>query len=411
MSRRRDRQRGVITRGLIFAGLCVAGAGTIGGYIYYAKVRGANAAATLPTAEAPIANENTTSEGSADSAAESPGAAAAPGGSAEPPSANEASTASIPEPAGATSAPVPPPAPRAAAPVPSAYAPHRVFYRHNGVDTHYGKVAYIDPSAPRAPHFVDQLSCEVVYVAGGHGICLRAKRGVVTTYSAHLFDATTFEVRNQFPLNGVPSRSRVSRDGKLAAFTVFVSGHGYTALDFSTQTMLVDVATGTPFADLETFAVTRDGKSIKEADFNFWGVTFTPDAREFYATLSTGGKHFLVRGNVESRTATVIHDNVECPSLSPDGTRVAFKKRLMVGNRVVWELHVLDLATGKETALKEKRSIDDQLEWLDENTVLYSVPETDNDSTASTNVWMTAADGKTGPKLFLRTAYSPAAVR
>jgi hypothetical protein len=302
-------------------------------------------------------------------------------------------------------------APAVAPKSPPAYSPSRVFFRYNGVDSHYGKVAYVKPGQPNKPQFVDQLSCEVVYAAGGRGICLSAKRGVVTTYSAKLFDAETFQTRSQFPLNGVPSRSRVSRDGKLAAFTVFVSGHGYTALDFSTQTLLVDTTTGAAIADVETFAVTRDGKPFKEVDFNFWGVTFTPDGKDFYATLSSGGKHFLVRGNVESRTATVIHDNVECPSLSPDGTRVAYKKRFRVDNRIVWELHVLDLATGKETALKEKRSIDDQLEWLDADTVLYSVPETDDDTSPSTNIWKTAADGKTGPSLFLKRAFSPSAVR
>jgi hypothetical protein len=406
LSRKRNRQRGAVSRGTIFAGLCVAGAITVGGYIYYAKVRGANAASTPPAAEA-AAPDAPSGSNAAENAAPPPAVVA----SAEPPRTSEGVPATASEPSG--SAPTAPAtAPKAAEKVePSAYAPNRIFYRHNGIDAHYGKVAYVEPSAPRAPHFVDNLSCEVVYVAGGQGICLRAKRGVVTTYSAHLFDATTFETRHQFPLNGVPSRSRVSRDGKLAAFTVFVSGHGYTALDFSTQTMLVDVTSGTAIADLETFAVTRDGKPFKEADFNFWGVTFTPDARDFYATLSTGGKHFLVRGNIESRTATVLRDNVECPSLSPDATRVAYKKRYMADNRVVWELHVLDLATGKDTALKEKRSVDDQLEWLDDRNVLYSMPETDNDSTASTNVWVTAADGSTASKLFLKTAYSPAAVR
>jgi len=287
----------------------------------------------------------------------------------------------------------------------------RVFYRYNGVDSHYGRVAYIDTARRSSPQFVEQLSCEVVYVAAGSGICLSAKRGVVTTYSARLFDANTFETRAQLPLNGVPSRNRISRDGKLAAFTVFVTGHGYTALDFSTQTLLLDATTGAVIADLESFSVTRDGKPFKESDFNFWGVTFTPDVRELYATLSSGGNHYLVRGNIEKRTATVIHTNVECPSLSPDGTRVAYKKRFIVDNRIVWELHVLDLSTGKETPLAEKRSVDDQLEWLDTAHVLYSVPETADDTSASTNVWVAAADGKSKPKLFLRTAYSPSAVR
>jgi hypothetical protein len=359
------------------------GACTVGGYIYYAKVRNANEAA-------------------AQAAASNPLPAPAPANEEVLPAAE--SSAPLPSP----EAPVATAPPKPAAP---AYAPRQVFYRHNGLGPHYGRVAYIEPRAKNAPHFVDQLSCEVVYVAGGEGICLSAKRGIVTTYSARLFDSKTFETHAQFALNGVPSRARVSKDGKLAAFTVFVSGHGYTQLDFSTQTMLVDTTTGTTIADVETFAVLRDGKPFKEADFNFWGVTFTPDARDFYATLSTGGKHFLVKGNIESRTATIVHENVECPSLSPDGTRVAYKKRFIIDKRIVWQLHVLDLATGKETPLKEKRSIDDQLEWLDADNVLYSVPETADDSTPSTNVWVAAADGKTDPKIYLKMAFSPAAVR
>ncbi len=45
----------------------------------------------------------------------------------------------------------------------------------------------------------------------------------------------------------------------------------------------------------------------------------------------------------------------------------------MVDGRVFWQLQVLDLAGGKEAQLSEKRSIDDQLEWLDDGNVLYSV--------------------------------------
>jgi hypothetical protein len=33
--------------------------------------------------------------------------------------------------------------------------------------------------------------------------------------------------------------------------------------------------------DLETFTVRRRGRPLRAADFNFWGVTFTPDARTF----------------------------------------------------------------------------------------------------------------------------------
>ena len=289
-------------------------------------------------------------------------------------------------------------------------ASKQVFYRHNGIDSRYGRLAYVQLAHPEQPEFVDTLSCETAHVAGGRGICLGARRGVFTTYSAILFDAKTFEVLAQFPLKGVPSRSRVSVDGKLAALTVFVSGHGYESLDFSTQTLLIDVDSGSIIADLEEFSVSRNGLLFSSKDFNFWGVTFTPDTRNFYATLSTNRQHFLVKGEIAKRSAAVVHDNVECPSLSPDGTRVAYKKRFMVGNRVFWQLHILDLKTGKETALAEKRSVDDQLEWLDNDHVLYTLPESESGPSASTNIWLADADGVGAPKLFLRKAYSPSVV-
>ena len=285
-----------------------------------------------------------------------------------------------------------------------------IYFRHNGVDSHYGNVAYVDSANVADVHFVDSLQCEVVHVSGGRGICLSADRGVFTTYTASLFDTTTFQVSTKLPLKGIPSRSRMSADGSLAALTVFVSGHGYTALDFSTQTLLIDVASGEIIGDLEAFAVTRNGAPIKSADFNFWGVTFTPDGKHFYATLSTAGRHYLIRGNIQGRSAEVIHENVECPSLSPDARRVAYKKRFIVDNRIVWQLHVLDLATHIETALAEKRSIDDQLEWLGDREVLYSVPSEEG-AGASTDVWITSIDAGTPPALYIRNAYSPATAR
>jgi hypothetical protein len=258
--------------------------------------------------------------------------------------------------------------------------------------------------------FVDGLQCEVVHVSGGRGLCLTADRGVFTTYAARFFDARTFEVSATIPLKGIPSRCRVSIDGKLAALTVFVTGHGYTSLDFSTQTLILDTHSGRVLADIEEFSVTRDGKAIESKDFNFWGVTFTPDAKDFYATLSTAGQHYLIRGNVATKKATVIHDNVECPSLSPNAQRVAYKKRLTEGARILWQLHVLDLSSDKESPLSERRSVDDQLEWLDDEHVLYSVPS-EGGSEASTDVWVAPADASAAPSIFLRNAYSPAAAR
>lgn len=287
----------------------------------------------------------------------------------------------------------------------------RIFFRHTGVDARHGQLAWREVATvgEGAPHFVEQLHCEVVHVSGGRGLCLTAKRGVVTTYSAKLFDAATFAVHADIPLQGIPSRTRLSRDGRLGAFTVFASGHGYTNLDFSTQTLIVDTADGHVLADLEQFAVTKDGQPFKAKDFNFWGVSFTPDARGFYATLSSGGQHYLIRGDIAARSATVIHDNVECPSLSPDAQRVAYKKRYLVDGRIVWQFHVLDLRTGVETPLAEKRNVDDQIEWLDDAHVLYALPAPDG--SASTEVWAAPVDGQGAPVPYLRHAYSPAVER
>jgi hypothetical protein len=289
-------------------------------------------------------------------------------------------------------------------------SPRFIFFRYTGVDDNYGKLAVVDVDHRNQLRFVEGFSCEAVHFTGGHGICLTADRGVFTTYAAQLFD-TKLKPLFTIPLNGGPSRSRVSRDGAIAACTVFVSGHGYDSVDFSTQTLLFETATGNLRGSLEDFSVTRDGQPFRAADFNFWGVTFTPDSRHFYCTLSSNRAHYLVEGDIAGRTAKVVHDNAECPSVSPDGTRVAYKKRFIIEDRLVWQLHVLDLATMKETALAEKRSVDDQIEWLDNAHVLYAVSDNPEGSSATTNVWKGDADGKTAPEMFIAKAYSPAVVR
>ena len=155
----------------------------------------------------------------------------------------------------------------------------------------------------------------------------------------------------------------------------------------------------------------KDGELFHSLDFNFWGVTFTPDSKGFFCTLSTGGKTYLVRGSIESRSFTVIRENVECPSLSPDGSTIAYKKRFIVDGRVLWRLHTLNLKSMQDTPLAEGRSVDDQLAWLDNRYVLYTLPENEIRSSAVTNVWVASIDQNEPPRLFLPAAYSPAVVR
>jgi hypothetical protein len=184
--------------------------------------------------------------------------------------------------------------------------------------------------------------------------------------------------------------------------TLFVTGHAYADPgSFSTQTTLIDMATGAKIADLEQFTVFRGSKQVTAVDVNYWGVTFAGDSDRFYATLATGGKTYLIQGSVSQRRAHVIHENVECPSLSPDGTRIAYKKRTG-SSSAPWHLTVLDLATMRETPISDERSVDDQVEWLDDAHVLYGVDGA---------VWKANADGTGEPQRYIARADSPAAVR
>ena len=211
---------------------------------------------------------------------------------------------------------------------------------------------------------MSDLTCERVDFAGGRGVCLQADRGVVTTYHGAVFDRR-FQILREFDLAGAPSRVRVSPDGRWAGITVFVTGHSYADLNFSTATSILDLRTGELLPDLEQFTVRNDGTVVDAIDRNYWGVTFKPNSDGFYATLQTGGHISLIEGDVSSRTAKVIGDDVECPSLSPDGKKIAFKVRSGGGGVVAlsWHLAVLDLASGRRWDLPERRSVDDQVAW------------------------------------------------
>ncbi|MEO7274976.1 MAG: hypothetical protein ABIX28_24940 [Vicinamibacterales bacterium] len=198
----------------------------------------------------------------------------------------------------------------------------------------------------------------------------------------------------------------MSADGALAAVTVFESGHSYAEAGFSTRTSIVDLATSRVLTDLEQFEVRRNGARFKPVDSNLWGVTFV-GARDFYATLATGGRVYLVRGNVETRRAEVLREGVECPSVSPRGDRIAFKKRTTGRLGVSWQVAIVDLATGQETVLDQQhRSVDDQVEWLADEEVLYHQP-----SSRGADIWALRTDNRSAPRLLLTGAYSPAVVR
>ena len=286
-----------------------------------------------------------------------------------------------------------------------------LLFRHTGLDESFG-VAGVERLGAGADEGrrATPLRCDRVDFAGDRGVCLTTDR-FYATHSIMVFDGA-FEPLHRLPLHGVPSRVRVAPDGRLAAVTVFVSGHSYLDEGFSTETSIVDTYSGERrIANLEELDVRRDGAPFRAVDFNFWGVTFAADSDRFYATLATGGTMYLVEGRVSTRRADVALEGVECPSLSPDQTRIVFKKREPLGLGFGWRLQVLDLRSRAVTPLAELRSVDDQAEWLDDATILYAIPDRSAPTPLVTDVWQVPADGGGAPELLLKGASSPAVLR
>jgi hypothetical protein len=283
-------------------------------------------------------------------------------------------------------------------------APHIVF-RDTARGADYGRVAIVPLAHANARPAITGLTCDRVYVAGGRGLCLFANRGVITTYKGVIFDARTFRPQHTFSLPGNPSRARVSADGRLVAYTVFVIGDGYGSQGFSTRTVVRDAASGREVAQLEHFTTYRDGHVMHAADFNFWGVTFAPDDNRFYATLGTAGRTYLVQGDLARRQVRVMTDGVECPSLSPDGTTIVYKQRVEGSDTVEWRLWAMDTTTGERRQLSETRNVDDQVEWLDATHILYS-PET-----VVPSVWTLDVTSSAPPTEYADSVVSPAVVK
>lgn len=261
------------------------------------------------------------------------------------------------------------------------------LFGHMGVAPLRGAVAGVPRIAGR--------SCARVVFYAGHGLCLDVSG---TGMSVTFLDANLRRV-HEIHMPGLPSRARISPSGRWGGITAFLVGHGYGAPGtFSTAATILDLRTGKAVADIEKdVKVTVDGAPFHPRDQNYWGITFASDEDTYYATAASNGRTWLLKGSISAGTAHAVHDNVECPSLSPDGTRIAYKKAI-APNSSAWRFTALTLATGAETPLAETRSIDDQIAWLDNDHVLYA----DRDH----KTWVMPADGTGTPTLWLDTAES-----
>ncbi|GAB3997171.1 TolB-like translocation protein [Nocardioides marmoraquaticus] len=278
----------------------------------------------------------------------------------------------------------------------------RIVFRSTAPDATYGQVAAValdDPDGPRG--FVGP-TCDRVAQTGETMVCLRATTGITSAHVAEVRrpDGSSREVRRP----GVPSRARVSPGGTAWASTAFVAGDSYATAGFSTRTFITGTSRGEGL-HVEDFALRHQGRTITPVDRNFWGVSFVDDDR-FYVTASFGGRPWLARGSVADRSVETIGVQGECPSVSPDGTRVAHKLRRSDGG---WAIRVIDLRSGDLVDLPGERSVDDQVAWLDDSSLLYALPRQGSEAGQS-DVWVAAADGSSSARVLIEQASSPSVV-
>ena len=262
---------------------------------------------------------------------------------------------------------------------PYAFVSRPFFGRRSyGVD-----VVVLDPATMRPKsRSPTALTCDRVHATpGGQLLCLsraatgKMDAGAHPTLFVYAADLTLLGQR-QNETNGRPSRARISADGKFSASTEFTSGHSYVGVGgtaFSTATVIGRNSAPAPERpeNIQNWPLLDDRKPVSAIDLNVWGVTFDPtDSDRFFVTAYFGGRPHLAEGHIQAKKMAVVRPDVECPSFSPDGKRLAFKKRT---SPTTWSPAVLTLASQKEIVFDVGASVDDQIEWLDNHTLIYEV--------------------------------------
>ena len=76
----------------------------------------------------------------------------------------------------------------------------------------------IAPAAQPDKQTLTGLHCDRVYFAGGRGLCLKRGGGFAAGYRAEVF-GPNLKVSHALGVTGIPSRARVSPDGRYGAVT------------------------------------------------------------------------------------------------------------------------------------------------------------------------------------------------
>ena len=253
-------------------------------------------------------------------------------------------------------------------------------------------------------------SCDRFHTSAGTLLCL-TQTGI-GLYQAQLIDLTDPAapvVHSE--IAALPSRARLSQDGQWASWTVFISGTSYQDIGgFLTAVRMRDIAGGQS-VDLSTYEVVSDRTEFMFENPTFWGVSFGTDG-DFWVTGQFDGFVEVLKGSTTDKTLTPTGLDGSCPSLSPDGQTLVYKRRVIeFGEPDRFQLVAHDLATGEEWELGETRSVDDQVEWLDNDTILYGMHAPDVDVAGASfpefDVWQLDIAAGSEPELLILLGDSP----
>lgn len=278
----------------------------------------------------------------------------------------------------------------------------RMYSIHRVPGDDYGRIAVHGEGAERT--LLDQR-CARIHVTVSTLVCA-TESGEAQVLDAERPDAPPvlrFDV-------GYPSRIRISSDSRWLSTTGFLNGRSYADVSGDTRTLVQFHRTGTS----EVFGmseVTLDD-SIQGAHpltTQFWGVTFA-GGDTFFVTAHIGGAPTILEGDLSTRALSATGLAGSCPSVSPDGKTLVYKQLRDDGG---FDLIAVNRETDRRWTIGETRSVDDQVEWLDADTIVYALhPEGESDIQTQPvfDIWtIDIAEGST-PRLLAPAADSPAVV-
>lgn len=281
-----------------------------------------------------------------------------------------------------------------------------LFVDRSGAEGAAGRVTVLRPDGAR---LLLNRRCLRLAAAATTGICLDAAGPTLPDdYTVTFFDPTTPDLAvGDEQLAVFPGRAAVSPDGSLVSTSTWVIDVGYRPLNERRTAASIDIV-GDDLGPipLESWTTLPTSEVHSDPQARFWTVTFGPDNDTFWVAGLFGGAPEILRGTVSERFLEPIGLPGSEPSISPDGDTLVF-----VGLDGTLMAH--DLNSGETRSLQEPGPIEDQVVFVDDDTVLYAKADgsrpadevrVEQNSADTFTVWSLSLVGDSAPQVFAEGA-------